>query len=406
MATINPHTTRAVGTVLTASIYNADHVNHVTNSNALNAELLTTPGNNGFVEGSTPSPPPAGRILIYAKADKHIYQLDSAGLETDLASAPGGGTIAPQGRLCLLTGTPVHITDQLAKTSIFYTPYMGSLSPSWNGAVWSHISSNELSLALTSNSGFAGYHQVGKNFDLWLEYVAGVARLVTGPAWTSDVARVASGEIVRQNGIWLNNASMLARFGTGSGDTTTIATKRATWVGTFRASADGQTEMSINPAPAAGGTNNKLFLWNAYNRRQLDATCRDSTDSWTLANGVKQAMNAGHASLGLNNRISFVTGLAEDSLWSSLVHAGSCGGGFITTGVGLDSITSIMGRAGFHNHGSNVVPIYGDLSAQVQGFHFFQAIESHQFGGAPNATLFGDSGVADVQTGLSAELWM
>lgn len=399
MATINPHTTRAVGTVLTASIYNTDHVNHVSNANALNAEMLTTPGNNGFVEGSTPSPPPAGRVLIYAKADKNLYQLDSAGLETNLAAL--GGMVAPQGRLCLLTGTPVHITDQLAKTTIFYTPYLGSLAPSWNGAVWTPISSGELSLALTSNSGFAGYHQVGKNFCLFLEFTAGVARLVTGPAWTSDVARVASGDIVRQNGIWLNNASMLARFGTGAGDTTTIATKRATWVGTFRASADGQTEISINPAPAAGGTNNKLFLWNAYNRRQLDATCRDSTDSWILANSVKQAMNNSNS-----NRISFVTGLAEDSLWTSLIHAGQCNGGFITTGVGLDSITSIMGRAGFHNHGSNVVPIYGDLSAQVQGFHFFQAIESHQFGGLGNATMYGDSGVADVQTGLSAELWM
>lgn len=41
MATINPHTTRATGTVLTAAIYNADHQNHITNANALNAELVT-----------------------------------------------------------------------------------------------------------------------------------------------------------------------------------------------------------------------------------------------------------------------------------------------------------------------------------------------------------------------------
>jgi len=199
---------------------------------------------------------------------------------------------------------------------------------------------------------------------------------------------------------------MTARFGTGAGDTATIAASRATHLGTFRTSAAGQTEFTISPTPAAGGTNNKLFLWNTYNRRQIDPICRDSTDSWLLANGVKQAMNAGGPGSGLNNRISFVTGLAEDASWCSLIHAGSCGGGFITTGVGRDSLTNIMGRAGFHNHGANVVPIYGDNSAQVMGFHFFQAIESHQFGGAANATMFGDSGVADVQTGLSAELWM
>lgn len=41
MATINPHTTRSTGTVLTAAIYNADHQNHITNANNLNNELAT-----------------------------------------------------------------------------------------------------------------------------------------------------------------------------------------------------------------------------------------------------------------------------------------------------------------------------------------------------------------------------
>lgn len=42
MATINPHTTRATGTVLTGTIYNTDHENHVSNAGALNAELAAT----------------------------------------------------------------------------------------------------------------------------------------------------------------------------------------------------------------------------------------------------------------------------------------------------------------------------------------------------------------------------
>lgn len=45
MTTINGHTTRASGTILTAAIYNADHINHITNANALNAAKL---------EGATP----------------------------------------------------------------------------------------------------------------------------------------------------------------------------------------------------------------------------------------------------------------------------------------------------------------------------------------------------------------
>lgn len=44
MATINPHTTRATGTVLTAAIYNTDHQNHITNVSNVNAEVVTDTG--------------------------------------------------------------------------------------------------------------------------------------------------------------------------------------------------------------------------------------------------------------------------------------------------------------------------------------------------------------------------
>lgn len=51
MVTILPHTTRATGTVLTASIYNADHQNHITNAQSLNAGVAgrTIQGTSGQV---------------------------------------------------------------------------------------------------------------------------------------------------------------------------------------------------------------------------------------------------------------------------------------------------------------------------------------------------------------------
>lgn len=45
MTTISPHTTRAPGTILTATIYNTDHVNHILNATNLNSDKL---------EGATP----------------------------------------------------------------------------------------------------------------------------------------------------------------------------------------------------------------------------------------------------------------------------------------------------------------------------------------------------------------
>lgn len=51
MVTINPHTTRATGTVLTAAIYNADHQNHVTNATTIDATAAYKNVSNTFTQG-------------------------------------------------------------------------------------------------------------------------------------------------------------------------------------------------------------------------------------------------------------------------------------------------------------------------------------------------------------------
>lgn len=55
MSIINGHTTRAIGTVLTAAIYNADHSNHVVNAQTLNADKM---------EG-TPPPVVDGHVVVW-----------------------------------------------------------------------------------------------------------------------------------------------------------------------------------------------------------------------------------------------------------------------------------------------------------------------------------------------------
>jgi hypothetical protein len=44
-----------------------------------------------FPKITTPATPAAGTVIIYPKADGNFYQLDDAGLETNLAAAGGGG---------------------------------------------------------------------------------------------------------------------------------------------------------------------------------------------------------------------------------------------------------------------------------------------------------------------------
>lgn len=84
MTTISGHTTRANGTILTAAIYNNDHLNHVANAVALNA---------GKVEGGTP-PVVDGQLIVWDGTDG--TRIRTSGLTpyvaggSDVAIADGG----------------------------------------------------------------------------------------------------------------------------------------------------------------------------------------------------------------------------------------------------------------------------------------------------------------------------
>jgi hypothetical protein len=301
--------------------------------------------------------------------------------------------MAPQGRLTLTSGTSVLTSDVLAATTIYYAPHAGAVAPFWDGASWRLVSLAELALALDSNSGHAGYHQSGKNFDLFLDYNGGAPRLVSGPAWTSDTARADA--ITRQNGIWVNDASLLVRFGTASGDTASIGAKLLTYVGTFRAAADGQTEMTLKPSAASGGTDNKLFLWNAYNRIDVRAFCRDSTATWTIA-GTPRSLNN-----SASNRISFVRGLNEDLIEAViqigiLAPASPAGNNAYVT-LGVDSTSAAADETWFAGHG--VAGTYLASSCTLitlpgLGLHYVQALE--QLSSSGTFTGYGSTNMSFV----------
>jgi hypothetical protein len=301
----------------------------------------------------------------------------------------------PQGRLTLASATPVMTSDQTAKTTVYYTPYVGAAAPVWDGTAWSLVVLAELSIALDSNSGHTGYHQSGKNFDVFLDYNGGTPRLVTGPAWSSDTARAAA--IARQNGIWLNSASMTARFGTGSGDTATLAASTAIYLGTFRASADGQTQHKLG-GTAAGGDKGSFLVWNAYNRQGVVSVVKDSTANWTDNGGVAyHAFNAGHASGGVNNRVEFVRGLAEDMVDARLksnMQSGASGAGApAVTGIGLDWTSG--GPGGFTSYWeSTIIGTFESENATLPGlgFRYMQAVNLGAASGGP--TYFGNGNSA------------
>lgn len=97
-------------------------------------------------------------------------------------AGPSGaqGSSPPLGRLTLVSATPVMVSDQTAKTSIFYTPYIGAIVPIYNGTSWSAFSFAELTMALDASN-----QLISNIYDLFVWSNAGVVTIGAGPAWVN-----------------------------------------------------------------------------------------------------------------------------------------------------------------------------------------------------------------------------
>ena len=152
---------------------------------------------------------------------------------TELYARGGAATTAPQGRLTLQAATPVMTTTQSAKTTIFYTPYVGDQIGLYNGTAMVPTTFTELNNVTTASStGKAGPAAVAASsvYDLFVWSNAGTPTLTRGPAWTNDTTRSAGTALVRVAGIYLNNAAI----------TNGPAASRGTYVGTVRSNASAQ----------------------------------------------------------------------------------------------------------------------------------------------------------------------
>jgi hypothetical protein len=218
-----------------------------------------------------------------------------------LTGLPSATVKSPQGRLTLATVTPVMTATQSAKTTIYYTPYVGQLVPIYNGTKYTMTDTGgELSVATTDTAKSPAAIGVSKCNDWFVWSDAGTMRVGHGPDWTSDTARSAS-SIIRINGLWLNDTTI----------TNGPAAQRGTYVGTTRSNASSQLDFIYGTSAASGGAG-FIGIWNAYNRVLTASRVQDSTASWTYGS---TAVQNSHASA--TNRVSFVRGLAEDPVSAS-----------------------------------------------------------------------------------------
>jgi hypothetical protein len=299
-----------------------------------------------------------------------------------------GVAFLPSGRLTLTSGVPVLSATVTAASGLIYTPYVGAIVPQWNGSAWSSTVFAEISQPLNDTTNSPAAAVAGGLYDLFVWFKAGVATLSRGPAWTNPTTRALS--LNRVQGFLANSLPITNGPAAGYGF----------YVGTIACDA-GAATVTFNPTPAAasGGPVGGAWvgLWNQYNRVSAGATVKDSA-TWSYAtNAWRQADGSN------NNRITLITGGAEDSITatysvsqynnSTYVTVGSSG-----IGIGLDSTTganvTIYGNA--TQYGPSVIGLSVNFTSLPEfGQHYFQAVEW-----GTTSTTFGNSGTMQ----LSAQL--
>jgi len=282
-----------------------------------------------------------------------------------------------EGRMTLVTGTPVTTTDQIGAGTVYYTNYLGDRLSLWDGVRWKPVQFSEASLAL---SGLGA----GSNYDVFgYDSGGGVLALELSAAWSSDTARADA--LTKKDGVRLKASNLTRRL-----------------LGTFRATAAATTEDSIA----------KRFLSNEENLLLRPLQVLESTDTWTQS--VANTWRSANGSTA--NRVEVVR--CSDDLpvrldVLALMANNQNGSNNAVVSIGLDSTTvqtaakirgsvgnrTAVGSANNHKHAATCqMVIYSGI-----GYHFFQWLEFTSSAGG--MLWYGDDGGTNQQTGMLGEVW-
>lgn len=281
--------------------------------------------------------------------------------------------VAPQGYLSLASDTsnPVITADVTGSTNVYYTPYVGSQVPIWNGSSYSLFSIGQLILTLSASN-------IGNTiYDVFVFSNSGVPTLVTGPAWSNSGAGTSARgtgagttQLQRNAGLWVNAVQITGLNGVNS---YTIAAEQATYLGSILID---QTAGQVSNYVAVG-QNRKWGVWNAYNRQPLTLMVTDPTVGWSY-NTVTRASNG-----TVGNAATVLNGLPEEQVYAvfNQVVFGSVGGSSnVHGGIGLNSTTVFSGMEGgwgvSPNSSSNTGTIVGTFTDPPSlGLNNFYSLE-------------------------------
>lgn len=251
--------------------------------------------------------------------------------------------VSPQGRLTLVSGTPVPATDVVSATTVYWTPYTGNLVPIWDGSNFVCLPFSEIAVSLTSSLG------ANAIVDVFAINNSGTVAVGFSPAWANSGAGTGSRgsgagttQLTRQNGILTNTVPITLINGATSYNS--ISANKATYLGSLSGdSIAGQVSCLLS-----FGQNRKWGVWNAYNRKRLLLQAGDPTATWSYLTGTWRPSNGSAA-----NNIQAFTGLPEETARIVFTQAqgpnaarvvDAPNGGLI--GIGLNSTAAPSGRLG------------------------------------------------------------
>lgn len=272
------------------------------------------------------------------------------------------------GRLTLESGVPVSVSDQTAKTDIYFTPYTGESIALYNGSKWELKTFSELSLAL-------GTLTADKNYDVFSYINAGAVALELSAPWTNDSTRADA--LAKQNGILVKSGAVTRRY-----------------LGTFRTTSTTTTEDSAV----------KRLVWNAHkpNRVRRPMLRRETTDNWTYSTATLRQANGSAA-----NQFAIVIGYQEDTFECMVLGSASnstSSARSVNVGIGVNSTTAASAEsiANFDNCTTVVVAVCRAHLNHIPslGYSFYAWLERGS--GSDTQTWLGDGGVTDnrVQNGM------
>jgi hypothetical protein len=245
------------------------------------------------------------------------------------------------GRLTLESGVPVSSTDQTAKTTIYYTPYNGSVISIYNGTSWGSYSFSELSL---TTSGLAA----NSNYDIFAYVSGSTVTLEYSAAWTNDTTR--SSALSLLNGVYVKSSDNTRRY-----------------LGSIRSNASTQfTDSQAN-----------RLVWNFNNRVLRCMSVIAYTGSHTYNGGARE-WNGGTSV----TRLYFITGISGDTFLANGSYSITSGGFSCNAWFGVDSTTTQFGNSTTDDRAAVFTRRAMTSIGQVNfGYHYLTAIQSTESAG-------------------------